>query len=83
MNLTDPKYSRFHLVREMMETAGIIRRFDPKAVEPFVPALRKSGRLFLTGEGSSRIFPAKRAIYDCLRHADALSIAADGATQAL
>jgi glucosamine--fructose-6-phosphate aminotransferase (isomerizing) len=83
MNLKDGKYSRYKLVREMMQTPDVIRRFDPQAARAFVPALKASGRLFLTGEGSSRIFPAKRAIYDCLRKADALAVATDGATQAL
>jgi len=83
MNLKDKKYSRFHLVREMMQTPEIIRRFDPGAVEPFVAAVRQAGRLFLTGEGSSRIFPAKRALYDALKRSDPLCAATDGATQAL
>lgn len=83
MNLKDARYSRFNLVKEMMQTPDIIRRFDPTAAAEFVPAVRKAGRLFLTGEGSSRIFPAKRAIYDALRKGDTLSLASDGATQAL
>jgi glucosamine--fructose-6-phosphate aminotransferase (isomerizing) len=83
LNLKDPKYSRFALVREMMATPDVVRRFDPRAAEPFVAEVRKLGRLFLTGEGSSRIFPAKRAIYDALRRGDPLAIATDGATQAL
>jgi glucosamine--fructose-6-phosphate aminotransferase (isomerizing) len=83
MNLKDGKYSRYKLVQEMMQTPDIIRRFDPQAARAFLPALRASGRLFLTGEGSSRIFPAKRAVYDSLKKADSLAIATDGATQAL
>jgi glucosamine--fructose-6-phosphate aminotransferase (isomerizing) len=83
MNLKDNKYSRFALVREMMATPDIVRRFDPRAGESFVVDVRKLGRLFLTGEGSSRIFPAKRAIYDALRHGDTLPLTNDGATQAL
>ena len=83
MNLKDRKYSRYKLVQEMMQTPEVIRRFDPQAARAFVPALEASGRLFLTGEGSSRIFPAKRAVYDSLRKADAVAIATDGATQAL
>jgi glucosamine--fructose-6-phosphate aminotransferase (isomerizing) len=83
MNLKDRRYSRYKLVREMMQTADVIRRFDPQDAGPFLSALKASGRLFLTGEGSSRIFPAKRAIYDALRQAETLSIATDGATQAL
>jgi glucosamine--fructose-6-phosphate aminotransferase (isomerizing) len=83
MNLKEGKYSRYKLVQEMMQTPDVIRRFDPKPARAFVPALKTSGRLFLTGEGSSRIFPAKRAMYDALKKADALAIATDGATQAL
>ena len=83
MNLKDGKYSRCKLVQEMMQASDVIRRFDPQAARAFVPALKTSARLFLTGEGSSRIFPAKRAIYDSLKKADALAIATDGATQAL
>jgi glucosamine--fructose-6-phosphate aminotransferase (isomerizing) len=83
MNLKSSSYSRYNLVKEMMQTPDIIRRFDPKAAEEFAPVLKKRQRLFLTGEGSSRIFPAKRAIYDALKNADRLSIATDGATQAL
>ena len=83
MNLKDGKYSRYKLVQEMMQTPEVIRRFDPQAARAFLPALKASRRLFLTGEGSSRIFPAKHAIYDSLRKADAVAIATDGATQAL
>jgi glucosamine--fructose-6-phosphate aminotransferase (isomerizing) len=83
MNQKEEKYSRYKLVQEMMQTADVIRRFDPTQAQEFVPAIKTSGRLFLTGEGSSRIFPAKRAMYDALRKADALAIATDGATQAL
>jgi glucosamine--fructose-6-phosphate aminotransferase (isomerizing) len=83
MNSKDGKYTRYKLVQEMMQTPDIIRSFDPQAAQTFLPALKASRRLFLTGEGSSRIFPAKRAIYDSLRKADALAIATDGATQAL
>jgi glucosamine--fructose-6-phosphate aminotransferase (isomerizing) len=83
MNLKDEKYARYKLVQEMMQTPEIIRRFDPGAARPFVSALKASGRLFLTGEGSSRILPAKRAVYDAMKKADALVIATEGATQAL
>lgn len=83
MNFKSSSHSRYNLVKEMMQTPDIIRRFDPKAAEEFAPAVKKKQRLFLTGEGSSRIFPAKRAIYDALKKADRLSIATDGATQAL
>ena len=50
---------RFALVREMLETPRIISDFrscdDPAIIE----SIRKTGKILLTGEGSSRIFPAK------------------------
>ena len=39
MNLKDEKYNKYALVREMMETPGIIRKFDPEASSKFVKAV--------------------------------------------
>ena len=83
MNLTNPKYSKFALVREMLETTDVVRKFDPSVAAAYAgKALAKKG-LFLTGEGSSRIFPAKRAMYDNLKWGAPLSIFTEGCTQAL
>ncbi len=83
MNLTDNKYSRFALVREMMETVEVAGKFDPLVASTFAErALAKKG-LFFTGEGSSRIFPAKRAMYDILRWGAGITVYTDGSTQAL
>ncbi len=62
MNNNDPKYSRFALVREMLETPAIVERFDPSRSKKLAETAKKKGRLLLTGEGSSRIFPAKSMI---------------------
>jgi len=83
MNLNNPKYSKFALVREMLETSEVVRKFDPEVATPFAEmALTKKG-LFLTGEGSSRIFPAKRAMYDNLKWGGMIPIFTDGSTQAM
>lgn len=83
MNLNNPKYSKFALVREMLETTEVARKFDPDVAKPFAEkALAKKG-LFFTGEGSSRIFPAKRAMYDNLKWGGPLSIFTEGSTQAI
>jgi glucosamine--fructose-6-phosphate aminotransferase (isomerizing) len=66
MNLKEEKYSRYALVREMMETPDIIKSFDPETAAKFVESVRTRKGLFLTGEGSSRIFPAKRSIWASL-----------------
>jgi glucosamine--fructose-6-phosphate aminotransferase (isomerizing) len=83
MNLNDNNYSKFALVREMLETASIIRNFDPKVSERFVKDLKSHKGLFLTGEGSSRIFPARRAIYSTLKNKFIIPVITDGCTQAM
>ena len=82
MKLTEGKYNKYALVREMMETPEIIRSFDPEAATKFVETVRKHKGLFLTGEGSSRIFPAKRAIYASQKKGLTLPVVTEGCTQA-
>jgi glucosamine--fructose-6-phosphate aminotransferase (isomerizing) len=83
MNSSEEKYTRFALVREMLETPGIIKNFNPDSGEAFISAISRKRALFLTGEGSSRIFPAKRAIYHALKKGLTLPVLTEGATQAL
>ncbi len=76
MNHTS-RYSTFALCREMLETPDVVRRF----VLP--PEARcASDRVLLTGEGSSRIFPAKRAITHARRNGWPLRVETEAATQA-
>ncbi|HLP71565.1 MAG TPA: SIS domain-containing protein [Bacteroidales bacterium] len=82
MNLKEEKYSKYALVREMMETPSIVRSFDPRAAADFAANVKKSKGLFLTGEGSSRIFPAKRAITAAMRSNFSLPVLTEGSTQA-
>ena len=82
MNLHDPKYNRFALVREMLETPRIVGGFDLHAARDAALAARETGKLFLTGEGSSRIFPAKNMIYEVLRLGVPLTVFTEGARQA-
>jgi glucosamine--fructose-6-phosphate aminotransferase (isomerizing) len=62
MNRTQEKYTRFGLVNDMLAVPAIIERFDPDQAQDTAQAIARIGRLHLTGEGSSRIFPAKNAI---------------------
>lgn len=62
MTLENQNYARFYLVQEMMGTVDTIRKFDPACAAPVAEAARRKGHLLLTGEGSSRIMPAKNAI---------------------
>ena len=62
MNLTDQKYAQFGLVRDMMATADVITRFAADQAKDTAKSIAQAECLMLTGEGSSRIFPAKNAI---------------------
>jgi glucosamine--fructose-6-phosphate aminotransferase (isomerizing) len=81
MNLKEEKYSKFAIVREMMETPGIIKSFEPDVSGRFVKPIKSKKGLFLTGEGSSRIFPAKRAIYSSLKQGYKMPVITEGCTQ--
>src|SRR5512133_3046771 len=81
MNLKEEKYSKYALVREMMETPGIVNSFDPEATASFIQGIRRTRGLFLTGEGSSRIFPAKRAISAAMKKNLNMPLLTEGSTQ--
>jgi len=69
MNLTDGKYTQFGLVRDMLATADVVANFSAAAdqAKDTGRAIAQVGRLLLTGEGSSRIFPAKNVIANARR----------------
>ncbi len=81
MNNSD-KYSQFELVKEMMQTPDIVRQFKLDNVDNVKQAITTAGKLFLTGEGSSRIFPAKNAICSARAVGGNLNIATEGGRQA-
>jgi glutamine---fructose-6-phosphate transaminase (isomerizing) len=83
MNLKEEKYTRYALIKEMLETPEVIRNFDPACALPFCEEVKSSRGLFLTGEGSSRIFPAKRAFYERMRKNYSITVLTEGATQAM
>ena len=78
----EERYTQYALVREMMETVEVIRNFKLEDAAKAVEAIRAKGRMFFTGEGSSRIFPGKNAIRSALRAGVDLQLAAEGARQA-
>ena len=67
MNLEDSKYSAFGLVKDMLATPEVVAAFDASRAQGVADQIRGAGKLLLTGEGSSRIFPAKHAIATSLR----------------
>lgn len=83
MNLHDVNYSKYALVQEMMQTVDVIKNFDPGQTVDIAEKIRTAGRLFLTGEGSSRILPAKNTIRKALTWGMDISVFTDGSRQAL
>ncbi len=81
MNLTDKKYSGYALVQEMMDTIDVVKNFDPAQTKDIAPKIAAAGRLLLTGEGSSRIFPAKNAMRKAMQRGMDLLISTDGSRQ--
>lgn len=84
MNSENLQTYKFALCKEMLETADVIRRFDVEAGKAFLAQQAAPiQRLFLTGEGSSRLLPGKNAIATQRRLGGNLDIFTEGATQAL
>ncbi len=81
MNLNDKTYSNYALVQEMMETVETVLKFDPLQTASVAKTIEKASKLHLTGEGSSRIFPAKNAIKRSLTWGMDLSVSTDGSWQ--
>lgn len=74
--------SRFALINEMLETADIIQNFRPELAQDWANKIKASKHLFITGEGSSRIFPAKNLLDHALKQRIDWSILTHGARQA-
>ncbi|MGB0767592.1 MAG: SIS domain-containing protein [Phycisphaeraceae bacterium] len=62
MKRNESTYDAFNLCSDMLDAAEVVRGFDPAVAEPIALAVKQTGKLLLTGEGSSRLFPAKHAI---------------------
>jgi glucosamine--fructose-6-phosphate aminotransferase (isomerizing) len=82
MNLHDTRFAQFAIVREMLETPRVISNIDYSVARDAAQAIREARNLFLTGEGSSRIFPAKNLMCEVLRQGIPLHVATEGARQA-
>ncbi|HEY9160285.1 MAG TPA: sugar isomerase [Desulfomonilia bacterium] len=73
----------FNVIKEMFEASVTIRNFDPEAVKPFAKLAEKYDALFLTGEGSSRMFPAGHAVWLSMRYEGLARVFSAGSTEAL
>lgn len=79
---TQEKYHQYALVREMLETPDIVRNFKLTRAEAVLEAIKSTGKVFFTGEGSSRIFPAKNVMTCTLRNGLDVALASEGGRQA-
>lgn len=59
MNKRDVKYTKFGLVKDMLDTCDVVKSLD---IERICSCGCQSDKVLLTGEGSSRIFPAKNTV---------------------
>ena len=74
-------HTRFGLVQDMLAVPDLIRGFDPHRMAETGREIKGLGRLLLTGEGSSRIFPAQSAIAWSRRQGNALVLHTEAARQ--
>lgn len=81
MNLKNQKYAQYALVREMMDTVETVKKFDPSCTAQIAGMVNKAGNVFFTGEGSSRIFPAKNSLRKSKRWGLELNAQTDGSWQ--
>lgn len=81
MNLKEQKYAQYALVREMMDTVNTVAEFNPECSKEVAAMAGKAGRLYFTGEGSSRIFPAKNALRKFKRWGLDVNCQTDGSWQ--
>ncbi len=79
MNPAETKYSQYALVREMLETADVVRNLDTNRITS-IPVPHDN--ILLTGEGSSRIFPAGNLICRSLKSRYHEHIITENGTQA-
>jgi glutamine---fructose-6-phosphate transaminase (isomerizing) len=82
MNMVDNKYVEFGLCLDMMRAADLIRDYDPHGLVPFIAHVCNKRKVFITGEGSSRIFPAKNAVCKSLKYNTDIDFKTEGAIQA-
>jgi glutamine---fructose-6-phosphate transaminase (isomerizing) len=82
MKSSDPAYAKFGLVRDMLQTPDIIASFNGDRSKEVAADIAKVGKLLLTGEGSSRIFPAKHAIMQARRAGSNIVLHTDASRQA-
>ena len=85
MDITQEKYNQHALVCEMYESIDALHQLYQlvemqPATNSIIESLRETGKLMLTGEGSSRIFPAKNMRSHALQRSAGVEIHVEGST---
>ena len=83
MNNLESKYTKYDLCKEMLETSDIIKSFNQNISQKYINKIELTDGLFLTGEGSSRIFPAKHIIYQNKKYSCGYDILTEGSLQSM
>lgn len=83
MTLKDQNYAKYYLVQEMMGTVDTVRQFKPCSADFVADSARKTGAIMFTGEGSSRIMPAKNARRKAMQMGLSVNIQNEGSRQAM
>ncbi len=78
----DARYTKFGLIEDMLAVPELIRSFDAGRMQATAQQIAKVGRLLLTGEGSSRLFPAKNVIAEARRQGWPLTLHTETGLQA-
>lgn len=81
MNPQDDAQTKFGLVQDMLAVPEIIRNFDLTAMRETSEQIASVGKLWLTGEGSSRLFPGKGAITSALKRGTKLQLQTEAGLQ--
>ncbi len=82
MNSNDEKYTGYGLTRDMLATPEIVRHFNTTRMQETAAEVAKIGKLFLTGEGSSRIFPAKNLMRTAFEQGRPINLHTEAGRQA-
>ena len=83
MNIKSNPYKKYALIHEMFDTVRIIREFKTSAIGQIFTVIKGDSKLILTGEGSSRIFPANNMRHHQMALGNGPQIFLESSTQLL
>lgn len=83
MHLSDAPYNRYAICGEMLEAADLFSSYSWDGLDALRALIARSGRVFLTGEGSSRLFPAGNVVTRSLARPGRYVLRTEAALQAM